>query len=143
MENQTKLSGQRVTELNGIANEMRNHRIEWNNYSLAPATVISELTAEANELKEVFEALESLNFVSDSFYVTFNDVFTSFIAENPNDGASYSPVEVFQRLSALFRLVSLNSELISRQRNYFGNLYDEAEQLELSGMGAGNTMKSA
>lgn len=143
-QNDPNLTTQRVAELDNIANEIRKHRLEWNSYSADPSTVLSELTAEASELKEIFESLQGLNFVSDSFYVTFNDAFTSFIAGNPDHKAIYySPIEVFQRLSSLFRQVSLQSDLINRQCDYYTNLHNETEQLEISNMEARNTIKSA
>lgn len=140
MENQRKLSDERVKELKEVANGIRRHRLEWNGYLLEQSSIIPELSGEAKELEEIFESLRGLNYTPDSFYTTFNNVFTTYITEHPENGPG--AIEVFNKLSILLRELSLKSELIDRQCDYYGNLHNEAGQLELSEDSNINMMKS-
>lgn len=139
--NQSQLTDQRIKELHGIANEMRKHRIDWNSNLIEPSNLIPELNSEAKELEQIFETLQNFNYVSDSFYTTFNDVFATYFSGNPENADS--ALQVFNKLSALLRKISLKSDLIERQGEYYSNLSNEATQLEISNMEAKNIMKSA
>lgn len=138
--NEADLTTERITELHAVANEMRKHRLDWNSFLIEPSTLISELNGEAKELEQVFETLQSFNYVPDSFYTTFNDVFAAYFARNPENADS--ALQVLNKLSTLLREISLKSELIERQAEYYSNLRNEANQLEISIMEPRHIMKS-
>jgi len=130
--NEPNLTDQRITELHAVANEMRKHRLDWNSYLLEPSTLIPELNSEAKELQQVFETLQSFNYVPNLFHTTFNDVFAAYFVRNPDN--ANNALQVFNELSMLLREISLKSELIERYGEYYSNLHNEAEQLEISNM---------
>ena len=137
---QCNLTTQRVTELHAVANEMRKHRLDWNSFLMEPSTLIPELNSEAKELAQIFDSLQSFNYVPDSFYTTFNDVFAAYFVRNPDN--ANNALQVFNELSMLLREISLKSELIERQGEYYSNLHNEAEQLEISLMKPHNLKKA-
>lgn len=126
--NETKLSDNRVAELHAVANEMRKHRLEWNGFLSDPSTLILELAGEAADMEQIFETLRGFN-NQDSFYNTFNEVFAAYFTAHPEN--AQTAFNAFSKLSNLMRLISLNSNLIERQAEYYSNLSNQAEQLEI------------
>ena len=128
MKNLRKLTVSRIAELKQLAEGVYQSQVNHVECVSDRGSLVTDLQIEALEMEGIFDSLYEFSMVCPTFFDTFDEVYYSFISNNPDKSAE--AFGNYKAISNLFKLISSRSNLIGRKHNDFIRLHEDAEILE-------------